>query len=67
MTTIHGEIKKWGNSLAFIIPSEKAQEMELEEGIAIDVEVQKCKKIDAFGIFKEAKPFKRDPDDHKEW
>ena len=65
MTTVHGEVKKWGNSLALIIPAEKAKELDISEGEAVDLDIKKCGRVDAFGIFKGAKPFKRDKDKHE--
>ena len=66
MTSIHGEIRKWGNSFAFIIPAEKARELDLDVGQQIDAEVRKCQRVDGFGIIKDAKPFKREKEGH-EW
>ncbi|MBI2079268.1 hypothetical protein HYT84_00765 [Candidatus Micrarchaeota archaeon] len=66
MSTVHAEIKKWGNSFAFIIPAEKVKELDLEEGQSIDAEINKCERIDSFGIFKGKKPFKRDKDKHED-
>ncbi len=66
MTSIHSEIKRWGNSLALIIPSEKAKDLGLEEGEAVDADIRKCKRIDGFGIFKGGKPFKREDKEHED-
>ena len=66
MSSIHSEIKRWGNSLALIIPSEKVKDLGLEEGIAVDIEIKKSERIDGFGIFKGAKPFKRDGKEHED-
>ena len=63
---MHSEIKKWGNSLALIIPAEKAKDLELEEGEAVDVEIKKCQRIDAFGVFSGSKTFKRDEKEHED-
>ena len=66
MVSIHGEIKKWGNSLALIIPAEKVKDLGLEEGEAVDIDIKKCERIDAFGIFKGSKSFKRDEKEHED-
>lgn len=64
MINIHAEVKKWGNSLAFIIPAEKAEELGISAGEHVDAEIRKCERIDGFGLFKGAKPFVREKDSH---
>jgi antitoxin MazE len=38
---MHGEIKKWGNSLALRIPKDLAQTLELHEGTQLTLEITK--------------------------
>ena len=58
------KIKRWGNSLALIIPKEIVKREDLTEGDIVKVEVAKEKRIDAFGMFKGGPSFKRDKDEH---
>ena len=58
------KVKKWGNSLALLIPKEIARREDLNEGDTVKVDVSKEKRIDAFGMFKGAPSFKRDKDEH---
>ena len=53
------EIKKWGNSLGVIIPAEEVKTLNLKEGEIILLDIKKKEKVDAFGIFKDAKSFQR--------
>ncbi len=64
MKNIHSEIKRWGNSLALVIPAESARELELSEGIAVDFQIRKCRRVDSFGILKGKAPFQRERDEH---
>jgi bifunctional DNA-binding transcriptional regulator/antitoxin component of YhaV-PrlF toxin-antitoxin module len=60
------KVKKWGNSLALIIPKEVAKIEDIGEGDTVKIEVSKEKRIDGFGIWKglNLPPFKRDLDGH---
>lgn len=60
MTSTETKVKKWGNSLALIIPSEIAKLENLNEGDIVKVEVSKERRIDAFGIFKGASSFSKE-------
>lgn len=51
------KIKKWGNSLALIIPSEVAKLEDLSEGDMVKMEIAKERRVDAFGMLKGAPPF----------
>ena len=53
------KIKKWGNSLALIIPKEMARLEDLDEGDIVKLELSKEKRVDGFGMFKNAPPFSR--------
>ena len=66
-SNIHIEVKRWGNSLAVIIPAETAKELKLEEGVAVDLEIRKCERIDAFGILKSKVPFEREHEHETHW
>ena len=48
-----------------VIPAEAARELELNEGETIDADIRKCQRVDAFGVFKGAKPFRREEKEHK--
>ena len=55
MEKIEATVKKWGNSLGIILPSEVIKNKNLKEGIRIDVIIQeknKTKVKDIFGILK---------------
>ena len=54
------KVKKWGNSLALIIPKEITRLEDLNEGDTVKVEVSKEKRIDGFGILKGAPKFSRE-------
>ena len=54
------EIKKWGNSKGIIIPNEFVDKMDLDIGDKVEIQIIKKDKLNAFGIFKGAKPFKRE-------
>ena len=54
------KIKKWGNSLALIIPKEIARLEDLDEGDIVKLELSKEKRVDAFGILKGAPTFSRE-------
>lgn len=58
--------KKWGNSIGVIIPKEVATQIELKLGEEIEIDVEKIKRVDFFGIAKGKglKPFAREHDDH---
>ena len=58
------KIKRWGNSLALIIPKEIAKREELNAGDVVKVEVSKEKRVDGFGMFKGIPKFKEDKEDH---
>lgn len=54
------KIKRWGNSLALIIPKEITKQEELNEGDIVKVEISKEIRIDGFGILKGAPKFSRE-------
>ena len=61
-------VKEWGHSLGVIIPKDLVRSLDLKKGEVISIDVVKKKKVDAFGMFKGAGPFKREPDHRdKEW
>ena len=53
------KIKRWGNSLGVIIPTEEVKTRNLKEGETIILDLKKKKKIDAFGLFEGSKSFQR--------
>ena len=64
MSMAETKIKRWGNSLALIIPREIAKREELNAGDVVKVEVSKEKRVDGFGMFKGIPKFKEDKEDH---
>ena len=54
------KVRKWGNSLAMIIPKEITKQEDLNEGDIVKVDISKEKKIDGFGILKGAPKFSRE-------
>ena len=64
MSMTETKIKRWGNSLAMIIPKEIAKREDLNAGDVVKVEISKEKRIDAFGMFKGLPRFKEEKDAH---
>lgn len=60
MALAETKIKRWGNSLAIVIPKESVKEIGLKEGEEISVNLVKKNKVNAFGICKGASPFHRE-------
>lgn len=60
MAMAETKIKKWGNSLALIIPKGIAKLEDLSEGDIVKMDISKEKRIDGFGIFKGAPRFSRE-------
>ena len=54
------KIKRWGNSLALIIPKEIVKREDLTEGDMIKLEVSKEKRVNAFGMFKGGPSFSKE-------
>ena len=57
MAMTEAKIRKWGNSLALIIPKEITRLEDLSEGDIVKMDVSKEKRVDAFGMLKGAPPF----------
>ena len=60
MSMTETKIKKWGNSLALIIPKEIAKREELSAGDTVKVDISKEKRVDAFGMFRGAPSFSKE-------
>ena len=60
MHMAEAKIKRWGNSLALIIPKEITKQEDLAEGDMVKIEISKEKRIDGFGILKGAPKFSRE-------
>lgn len=60
MTMTETKIKRWGNSLALVIPKEITKHEELNAGDIVKVDISKEKRIDAFGILKGAPRFSKE-------
>jgi len=54
------KIRKWGNSLALIIPREITRLEDLSEGDIVKMDISKEKRVDAFGMFKGAPKFSKE-------
>ncbi len=51
------ELKRWGNSIGVILPTEELKDLGLQLGDKIEVDLVGKKMINAFGICKGAQPF----------
>jgi len=60
MSMAETRIKRWGNSLALIIPKEIAKHEDLSAGDVVKIDISKEKRIDAFGILKGATRFSKE-------
>ena len=67
MAMTEAKVKQWGNSLGLIIPREITSIEELNEGDTVKIEIWKDKRIDGFGILKNAPSFKEDDEEHQEF
>ena len=54
------KVKRWGNSLALIIPKDLVKIEDLSIGDTVKIEISKEKIVDGFGMFKSAPPFSRE-------
>ena len=61
------ELKEWGNSIGVILPAEKLKELGLSKGDKIDVDIVKKKRINGFGIARNARPFEEEREPHEEF
>ena len=61
------ELKKWGNSVGVILPSEVLKELGLEQGDLVEVDIVSKKRINGFGIAHGAKPFTEEEESHPEF
>lgn len=59
------ELKEWGNSLGVIMPSEKLKELGLHKGDKIEIDIVQKKRIEGFGLCKNAKPFEEEKEKHE--
>ena len=59
MVTVESKAKKWGNSVGFIVSKQVLKDIGVKEGETIEIDIKRKKRIDGFGLFKEAKPFSR--------
>ena len=63
MVVMESKAKKWGNSIGFIIPKDALDDIDVHEGEIIQVDIKAKKKLDGFGLFRKAKPF-RESEEH---
>ena len=62
MVVVESYVKKWGNSLCIVIPTQAVKNMKIKEEDRIVVDILTKKRINGFGVFKGAKPFVREED-----
>ena len=60
MAVTESVVKRWGNSLAVVIPKESAKEIHLREGDEVSLSLVKKDSLDGFGALRGARPFVRD-------
>lgn len=60
-------MKEWGNSVGVIVPAEKLKELGLHKGDKIEIDIVQKKKINGFGICKNAEPFEEEKEKHEEF
>lgn len=60
-------VKEWGNSLGIIIPRDIVNHIDLHRGETIKVDIIKSKRIDGFGMWKNAGKFEEEEIGHKEF
>lgn len=58
MVLVESKAKKWGHSVGFIIPKQILTEMNVQEGEVLQIDIKRKKKMDGFGRFPKAKPFR---------
>ena len=64
---IEVELKEWGNSIGVILPAEKLKELDLHKGDRVEIDIIQKKRINGFGIYKGAEPFKEEDKEHSEF
>lgn len=67
MTMAEVKVKEWGNSLGVIIPMEIAKHVDIHKGETIKIDIIKSKRINGFGMWKDAPSFKREKDDREDY
>ncbi len=60
-------LKQWGNSIGVILPIEELRKLNLCEGDKVEVNIVKKVKTTGFGMFKGAKPFEEEKEEHEEF
>ena len=58
------ELKNWGHSIGVILPKHTLEDLDVEAGDKIEIEVVSKKRVDGFGMFRGARPFEREDDEH---
>ena len=61
------ELKRWGNSLGVILPSDLLKETGLEQGDTLEVDIVSKKRMNGFGIARGARPFIEEEESHQEF
>ena len=67
MAIVEAKIKKWGNSIGLLIPSNIIKIEDLHIGDKIKVDIIKERRINAFGMLKGAPPYEREDEGHGEF
>lgn len=61
------KLREWGNSIGVILPREKLRQLNLRKGDKIELQIIAKKRINGFGICKEAKSFEEEKEGHEEF
>ena len=61
------KIKRWGNSIGLVIPKDIVKIEDLHIGDTVKVDIEKEKRIDAFGILKGMPRYEREDEGHGEF
>ena len=57
MVIVESKAKKWGNSIGFIVPKQVLEDIGVKEGETIEIDIKRKKRINGFGLFRNARPF----------
>ena len=66
MAYVDLDIKRIGNSLGIIIPKRLVNILGLREKETVSVKIEKRQYLSGFGIFKGAKPYREDKEEHED-
>ena len=61
------EVKRWGNSFGVIIPIEQLKKIQVKQGDVINVDIQKKKRENGFGLARGSLAFEEEQEEHEEF